>query len=37
MLEQMKQFIRDLPEWERFDPAEYSETLDDILAELRAK
>lgn len=34
--EAMKEFVHDLPEWEKFNPEEYTLTTDDILAELRA-
>jgi hypothetical protein len=37
MVEEYKRFIRELPEWEKFDPAEYTCTIDDILAELESK
>jgi hypothetical protein len=37
MFNEMKRFIRQLPEWEQFDPKEYTCTLDDILADIRAK
>ncbi len=36
MFAEMKRFIRELPEWERFDPAEYTCTSDDIRADLRS-
>ena len=35
MLKEMKRFIRDLPEWEKFNPDEYTVTTEDILADLR--
>jgi molecular chaperone GrpE (heat shock protein) len=33
----MKEFFQDLPEWENFDPADYTVTSDDIFADLRSK